>query len=354
MHVALVKARALGDVVRTTCLVPALRNKYPDLHLTWIADRVALPILANDPDIDMLAAVDDDARAAWRSQPYDWVISLDDDLDCCETAARLRGEQLSGAYVDGAGARRYTSDVEPWFGMGLLRPDEKGGIAAANARKAVNEKTFGEILYGCLDLPGPVERPRVALAARHRRSADAWIENAGFSQPIVGLNTSAGPRWERKQWGVEQTALLASRLAWERHARVLVLGGPDESARDRLVEELADHPFVRAFPPTDDVLAFASIVGRCDVLVTSDSLALHLAIAQAVPVVAFFGPTSAAELDIFGLGEKIVTPLPCRCCYLRRCSKDPHCMDSISVDRVFDSVCAQLQKATGLTQLAAR
>jgi hypothetical protein len=59
-------------------------------------------------------------------------------------------------------------------------------------------------------------------------------------------------------------------------------------------------------------------------------------------IVAFFGPTSAAEIDLYGLGEKIITPLGCSNCYLRDCDVRPNCMDSIPVSLMFAATSRQL------------
>ena len=36
-------------------------------------------------------------------------------------------------------------------------------------------------------------------------------------------------------------------------------------------------------------------------------------------------PTSAAEIELYGRGEKIAPDMDCLCCYLPRCDKQPHC-----------------------------
>jgi len=63
-----------------------------------------------------------------------------------------------------------------------------------------------------------------------------------------------------------------------------------------------------------------------------------------VRTIVFFGPTSDAEIDLFGLGEKVVTELPCRRCYLEDCDVRPHCMESIAVDRLFDTTARWLRR----------
>ena len=41
-------------------------------------------------------------------------------------------------------------------------------------------------------------------------------------------------------------------------------------------------------------------------------------------------------------GEKIAPDLDCLCCYRQTCDKQPNCMQSISVDDVFQAVRRQL------------
>ena len=84
---------------------------------------------------------------------------------------------------------------------------------------------------------------------------------------------------------------------------------------------------------------FAAFVELCSVLVTGDTFALHVACARDVPVVALFGPTSSAEVELYGTGDKIVPPgLECLCCYLPVCDVKPHCQALIEPDRVVAAV----------------
>jgi heptosyltransferase-2 len=64
-------------------------------------------------------------------------------------------------------------------------------------------------------------------------------------------------------------------------------------------------------------------VNLCRVVVTSDSLALHLAVALRRRVVAFFYPTSAAEIELCGRGVKIVGEGRSYCSYEQVCRHPP-------------------------------
>jgi len=83
---------------------------------------------------------------------------------------------------------------------------------------------------------------------------------------------------------------------------------------------------------------FASLINLCDLIITSDSLAMHIAIALKKHVIVFFGPTSSAEIELYGRGIKIEAPIECVCCYLTKCSKSPTCMDNLTVDILFERV----------------
>jgi heptosyltransferase-2 len=69
-------------------------------------------------------------------------------------------------------------------------------------------------------------------------------------------------------------------------------------------------------------------------VVTGDTLGLHVAVARGVGVVALLGPTCAQEIELFGLGERIVSSVECAPCYRRRCDREPNCMDAISVGEI--------------------
>ncbi len=345
MRVALIKTGALGDVVRTTAILPGLFRLDPEMELTWITAPGALELVHGLRGVAEAVRLDDPADAPWRSRAYDWVISLDDGRDECELASSLESPKISGGFLGPDGNRLYTEDVEPWFGMGILRPASRGGLEAANALKKVNTKTVAALLYQCLGLPGPVGRTSLPVGEAHREVASSWAASRGWDAetPLVGMNTGAGGRWRFKSWGQDQTALLARRLHDERGVRVVILGGEAEADRNSSIVTEADRPgAIVAGPSGLSILEFAALIERCSLLVTSDSLALHLAVAVDRPTISFYGPTSADEIETYGKGEKVVTPLGCRCCYLKDCEVRPHCMQSIDVETLATAVAGWL------------
>jgi heptosyltransferase-2 len=97
--------------------------------------------------------------------------------------------------------------------------------------------------------------------------------------------------------------------------QILIFGAGEDYRRNVAIETALSDGRVKALNTDDSVLHLAGAIRALDLLITSDSFALHLAVAQRVPFVAFFSPTSAAEIDTFGLGQKVTSTSPDYCTY---------------------------------------
>ena len=128
-----------------------------------------------------------------------------------------------------------------------------------------------------------------------------------------------------------------SELDFLRFAKIILFGGKDEIERNKEIKKEVNFDIIDG-GCDNSLLEFAGLINLCDVMVTSDSLALMIAIALKRKVVCFFGPTSIHEINLYGLGKKIFPKMECLCCYKKECDKKPNCMDNISVDEIIDAV----------------
>jgi len=99
---------------------------------------------------------------------------------------------------------------------------------------------------------------------------------------------------------------------------------------------------------------FAALLSYCDVVVSGDTLAMHLALALGRRTVVLFGPTSAPEIELYGQGEKVVPDMGCLSCYKNSCDFVPNCMDLISTEMVHAAVVRQLAQIPAEAPAAAR
>lgn len=318
--ILILKTAALGDVLRTTSILEGLHERYAPCRVTWLTAPGAVDLVRTHPLVHEVVAFDarapqSSADSIERLKRTRWarVISLDDEEPLCALASSLSAEQLSGACLDSTGKRAYTDDVAPWFEMGLL---SRLGKLEADRLKVVNRRSHAEIYAAMLGIR--MGKPKLVLPRDVLERAASWRARLGLDarRPLIGLNTGAGGRWVSKQLSEERTIELAGALTREAEQRggratFVLLGGEAEAERNRRIHEgLARSPAKVAFVDAgadNALLDFAAIVAGLDLLITSDSLALHMAIAADVPVVVFFAPTSAAEIELYGRGEKVVS-----------------------------------------------
>jgi heptosyltransferase-2 len=322
VKVLVVKHGALGDVVRTSYFAGALRGKFgADLRLSWLTAPASLPLIRFHPDIDDLFTSFEQAK----SLAYDWIFSLDDERDVLEGVAQLRTSRVTGASIKD-GVASYSDDSASWFDMGLL---SRFGKARADELKKLNRRGHAEIFCETFDVPAPVPafygNPRL----------EHWAaEQFGRVGRLVGINPFAGGRWPSKEIRLEElkalvTAILSGETAFGPGCGVVMIGAGDDHQRN--LQLASDFPRARVLVPnTDDsILRLAAVIRQLDAMVTSDSLAMHLAISQGVPTLAFFAPTSAHDIDDFGRVVKVASTAPDYCSYRKDADNSSVTCDAI-------------------------
>jgi heptosyltransferase-2 len=346
-QILILKTGALGDVLRTTSILPGLTERYANCRVTWVTAPGAVDLVRLHPCVAEVVPLDASSHASLESVrsrlsnvTWDRLLSFDDEEALCRLASNLTAKRLSGAFFDGKGRRRYTPDVAPWFDMGILSVH---GKAAADRLKLENRRTHPEIFAEMLGIAAG--KPALPREPASTRFADGFAcrTNLAANGPVVGLNTGAGGRWKSKTLSVERTAEVAIAIDGALDGRVtfLLFGGAGEVERNREIASALKEKVRLVDAGCDNALLdFAGLVSQCALLLTSDSLALHVALARDVRVVVFFAPTSAAEIELYGLGEKVVSTSPDYCSY--RPDADT---STLTVERLCAAVLRQLARA---------
>jgi heptosyltransferase-2 len=260
------------------------------------------------------------------------IINLDEDMNGCELVKDINAERI-GFYVKN-GEVLPTETAKKWNDMSAL-----GNYPMNNILKKANKKTYQELMFEILQTSPKNKKPIFNLTDKEKNFAENFFlkNNLKNGKIIIGMNTGSGGRWQYKKWGIENTSKLIDGICEEFDVNILLLGGPEEVERNNKIKSLTKARIVDA-GTNNSIREFASLISLCDMIITSDSLAMHIAIALKKYVIVFFGPTSLAEIEIYGEGEKIEADIECVCCYLTKCSKSPTCMDKLTVDIMFKAV----------------
>jgi heptosyltransferase-2 len=335
----IVKMAAVGDVLRTTSLLPGIASRWPGAHITWITSPGAAPLFRGNALVDRVLSFDGNPPVELFVERFDVIINPDAAADACALARLAKGEQRVGFDVDEVGTPIALSPAaERWLEMGVRDDKKKANTLTYQEHMAAILEVDYQRDPPILELDEADRTVGATLMARHERPDDKLV---------VGLNTGAGGRWRYKRWTEEGYIELSRRLVADGH-KVLLLGGPEEIERNaRLAASVGEGVIETGCDNT--LREFAGIVEQCDVIVTGDTLAMHVGIARGARVVVLFGPTSLNEIEVFDRGERIASDLPCLCCYLPDCDVAPNCMESISPDVVQAAVLSQ-----GASALASR
>ena len=331
----IIKLDAMGDVLRTTALLPALAEAHPRASIIWITRREARPLLERNPYITEILDYGEDALLQLRVRVFDRVINLDAGKTSAALASAANAAKKDGFLLDPHGWVQPTNAAaRTWLEMGVFDDLKRQGT-----------RTYQDIMADIIGLSGRPHRYVLQLTEEEQERGKAHLQKLGidFARPVIGLNTGAGRRWELKQWHEESYIKLIERVVKQKPAQFVLLGGPEERERHKRLISRSSVPLIDA-GCDNPVRHFASVVGACSLVITGDTLAMHLSLALNRRTIVLFGPTSAAEIEMYGLGEKVVPRMECLSCYKQKCDFIPNCMDLITTDMVEAAVERQWAK----------
>ncbi len=326
--ILIIKLDAIGDVLRTTSILPPLRKKYPDAFITWCTKSNATQLFTNNDFVDDIITVEQDALFRINAEEYDIVINLDTSKISSSIAASARGKSKIGFILNKKGYVEATSPAaNKWLEM-----------SAFDDLKKENKQTYQEIMYEILEL----DKTKIALPIF--KLSDAELDygstlaiewKIGKRRITVGLNIGVGTKWPSKGWPLKRWEELINNLQ-EDSSVILLLGGSEE--KQKMKELSGKFDFVIDTGCDNSLIEFASIVNLCDILITADTLALHIGNALHKKIVALFGPTSMSEIYLYDKGIKILSPEKCKCYYKRECTESKSCMEMITCGMVMNAV----------------
>ncbi len=373
-RILIIKMGAMGDVLRTTCILTGLKEKHPESYVTWVVEKGSGELLHNIKLtqakacgykanlIDRVLEFSLETIVLLQAEKFDVVLSLDSSVVSASLAEKIDAGEKRGFGLNREGeVYPFNPEAEEWFRMGIF-----------DDLKRENKKTYQEIICGICGMglinqtpthsgarrgdihgarAGSMNRtPAVELSAEkyeiivnltdeEKRKAESFSKEKGIdgSSPIIGLNTGAGGRWQFKKWTLDGYLELIKRLHEELGAKVLLFGAEGERERNQWLKGKSPCPVIDT-GSGNSLREFFALLNLCDIVVAGDTLAVHAALGLKKKAVVLFGPTSPSEIELYGRGEKVIAPVDCIGCYRQSCDRKPSCMDLISVDSVFDAI----------------
>lgn len=329
--IVIIHLGAIGAVVRATSLLKSIHEKYPRSHVTWITDKPTHHLLNNHPLIDRVIATDPVDLMGLQALQFDVGFVIDKSLKAVGISQSLKIKKIFGFT-----AQSKTGAILP----ATPAATELWSLGLDNHKKFfINQKSEVQLMLEAFELSNQQADAEYNLPLTQ---AEVFIANQRYQEwqkqknrPVIGINTGCSHVIQAKKLTVSKHRELIAELMFKNEFNIVLLGGPEDTQRNKEIAE--GFPVIQS--PTESGLRDGLIsVAACDIIVTGDSLGMHMAISQKKHVIAWFGPTCAQEIELYGRGEKILAPVPCAPCWKRSCDKSTMCYDQVSVSQLTEAI----------------
>jgi heptosyltransferase-2 len=293
MRIAVHRAGALGDTLLTFPALNALRQQWPDAHITLICRA----------DLHAFARSNGLADRTLSHELSAWMCLFDDGVAPSELAHEtFTGADLALVWApdaEGEIASRLCAlgvqqalvtepppqfDLRRHVALQLLDALEPLGVAIPNDVAALAA------------LLPPLGWPREA----HDEADVVWERMQGELAGRPGIAIHPGSGGARKRWPPSHFAALIRNLR-RNYAPILIAGPQDEDVVAQVIAEAGATPTVRDL----SLVGLAAFLSDCSLYIGNDSGVTHLAGLLGLRTVALFGPTDPALWK--PLGSWVVT-----------------------------------------------
>lgn len=241
---------SLGDVLRTTVLL----HKFKDDNVTWLTDESAIPLLEYNKYIKKVMPWDLFSAVQLPLESFDEVINLEK-----VPALAALGNSITCTNRYGFAFNSYTGEA-----IAYNHAVEAIDIANNTDKKINNEIYWQALLYNVINQKWDGEEYKLDYIPTTKEN------------DVIGLNYQVGSKFKDKAW---------DRLNWLKVAQ-----GLDNTEYQ---------------PDYTNLYDYMDWINSCSIIITNDSLGLHLALAMKKKVIALFGPTNAKEIYMYNRGIKI-------------------------------------------------
>ncbi|MCI0448582.1 MAG: hypothetical protein L0Y79_02205 [Chlorobi bacterium] len=332
--IIIIKLDAVGDVLRTTSLLPSLKAKYFDSSVTWITKEKSFEVLKDNDLIDEIY-FDNDELGHIYNDDFDIAINLDSGEESCAIMSEISSKERFGYYLINGKPYSVNDLANEWYLMGV-----------EDSFKKKNNKTYHQIIHEICNLSYYGSKPVLNITPEKLKRIEVLKDKfslhrfAGF----ILVNLGGGVRWQYKKWTKEGYIELVNRLSGldSTTAIGIIAGDEDRDFYEEISREIINRDNIIYLGCDNTVEDFICIIKMSDKIFTSDSLAFHIATALSKYVAVVVGPTSHTELDVFGKGKIIYSDkMDCLSCYLTRCDKTVTCMNTLNAEDMLKNLIEQ-------------
>lgn len=337
-HIAIVSLDAMGAVIRATCLLPPIKRKYPDAHITWITYPQCTALLKNNPMIDRAISFNAHSVPLLSRLRFDLLFAVDKSLEAGGLSESIQAHEKFGFGLSETGV------IEP-FNPGAAYQYDVG--LNDDLKFFKNQKPETQQITESMNLDWKrdpyilqLTQEELDQSAKIRQSMlNASPDSNSSRSGIIGYNTGCSLLFPNKKLTVE-TSIEQIKL-WRKTfpgCSIALLGGPEDTFRqEKMKEAFADDPQVINTPTREGLRQGLVWMNAVDLVFSGCSLGMHMAIALKKKVIAWFGVSCLQEIDLYDRGIRIQSDVTCSPCWKKQCDQKIMCYDRVNPDRIIDA-----------------
>lgn len=331
-RILLINLEAMGNVLVSTTLLPAIKRKYPQSTIIWITQPNAIRLLENNQFIDRVMAWQPESWMELQAMEFDVIMNIDKSRHACAFVSSLRAKTKVGYGLKGNGVIvPLNPEAEYNYKLGL---DD-------HLKFRVNDKSNSQLLTEAMALGFRRDEYILKLTPEEEAFTRDYRQGtigAAHDQLVVGFNTGCSLLYPNKKMTIDQHVVLIDALSKRGDLKLVLLGGPEDTVRNAEIVRRVGSAVVST-PTTEGVRRGICYVNACDMVISGDSFGMHVAIALKKFVVVWFGVSCPQEIDLFDRGVKLVPEgLACSPCWKRECPYHLECIQLIDLDAIAEAV----------------
>ncbi len=307
--ILVLKLGALGDVIRTTPIIRRLRELFPNAQITWLT---YFPKVLSTDWVDQILEVNIENLTLLKNIEFDWLINLDKDPLAISLTKEITAIKKNGFTIDEWGRAISISN----------KAEEHKWITGIfdDVNKKNNKHYVLEIFEIC-NFKFSDEEYILDISDNNV----TW--DISKDKRVIGLNTGCGGRWSSRLWSKENWIDLSKGLLKQNY-EVILLGGKDEHKKNEEIRKSTGAKYFGYFP----IDVFINLLNNCDLIVTSVTMAMHLAIGLKKQLILFNNIFNKSEFYLYNRGRILEPEFDCDCYYSPTCKNN--CMQYLYPETV--------------------
>lgn len=341
----IIKQGELGDVLRTTPIVRAIKEKHPNSYIVWLVQEKAKECVLRNSFIDEVVVYHPSILQRFMIEQYDTVICLDKDIASITVATLTKAKNKLGFGMDDNGkVVPLNKEAEYKWATGI----------SDNLNKE-NKMTYQEQIFEITSYYPSNHEYIFSLPELSKVFKNEFIikHGLGDTQLIIGFNTGVGEKFLPRKWPtnyfIELAKLIDSHCtSLGRSYKILLLGGSYEEDRNNYIFKKCMENGCKNIIHTgtkNSLEEFFGLIDLCNIVVTGDTMGMHVSIALKKKLIVLMGPITTSSIDVYNLGPMITSKEhDCLGCFRDVCDMPYQCMDSIKPSIVLEQVKKHIEK----------